>query len=77
MKAIKLGKLIKVLQAQAKEHSPDMLVGLSVDSEGNAWSLLSDEGFCSIEVNVSDELGYKEFGVEDGIEKALVLWGTN
>jgi len=26
---------------------------------------------------VSDELGYKEFGVEDGKQKALVLWGTN
>jgi len=77
MKAIKLGELIKTLQAQAKEHSPDILVGLSVDSEGNAWSLIADEQFCSIENNVSDELGYKEFGVEDGKQKALVLWGTN
>jgi hypothetical protein len=77
MKAIKLRELIKILQAQAKEHGPDILVGISFDSEGNGWSLIANEQLCSIENNVSNELGSKEFGEEDGTQKALVLWGTN
>jgi hypothetical protein len=77
MKAIKLKELIKILQSQAKEYGPDILVGISFDAEGNGFSLLADEQLCSIENNVSSELGTKEFGEETGTQKALVLWGTN
>ena len=77
MKAIKLGELIKILRAQSKEHGPNILVGLSQDSEGNGWSLIADEQLCSLEENISNELGNKEFGEIDGTLKALVLWGTN
>ena len=77
MKAIKLKELIKILQIHAKEYGPNILVGISFDAEGNGYSLLADEQICSIENNVSSELGTKEFGEETGILKALVLWGSN
>lgn len=77
MKAIKLGDFIKALKAMEKEHGKDILVGLSQDSEGNGASLIADEQFISIEENISDELGSREFGTEDGPHKGLFLWGTN
>lgn len=77
MKAIKLGDFINALKAMEKEHGKDILVGVSRDEEGNSWSLICDEQFISIEENVSDELGGREFGTEDGTHKALVLFGTD
>jgi len=39
--------------------------------------VICDEQFISIEENISDELGGREFETEDGTHKALVLFGTD
>ena len=77
MQAIRLATLIQILIEHESIVGKDALVGIACDSEGNSWSLIADEQFCSIETGVSDELGYNEFGKITGTKKALVLWPTN
>ena len=74
MKPIKLGEFIDYLQS-IKRQEGDILVGLSVDSEGNAWSLVPDEQFGYVDT-CNGELGYQDFD-SSGNYKVLILFGSN
>jgi hypothetical protein len=75
MRAITVRELIIALKEIKK---PNALVGISTDSEGNSFSLISNEQFVA-EGFMSPELGYNEFceTQEKGTKPAIVLFGTN
>ncbi len=56
MKAITVKELIEALKTQPQ----DSLVALSVDSEGNSYSLIANEQFISENVYIKNELGSLE-----------------
>lgn len=74
MKPITARELISEL----KKLDPTTLVGISVDSEGNAYSLIADEQFL-MEGFCEPRLGYVDIeGDPGGNQKAVViLFGSN
>jgi hypothetical protein len=56
MKTLTVGGLIEIL----KKENPDALVGLSSDSEGNSFSLMTDEECFGTSLRMKNELGSQE-----------------
>ena len=72
------GITVKELIAALKQQDPTAQVGLSVDSEGNGFSLVPNEQFLSNGF-MSEELGYNDFDEKKSKKTipTVVLWGSN
>ncbi len=75
MKPITVSELIKALKSL---NVPDALVGISVDSEGNGFSLIANEEFVA-KGFMPNTLGYAEFYDEECEDTmpAVILFGSN
>ncbi|MDR2091120.1 MAG: hypothetical protein LBP62_05655 [Clostridiales bacterium] len=71
MKPIKVKELIGIL----KKENPDALVGLSSDSEGNSFSLMTSEDCLGTEIRMKNELGSQETLFLESDVKATVKSG--
>jgi len=75
LKPITVSQLIAALKTIENKKS---LVGISVDSEGNGFSLIANEQFL-MEGFMKAELGYAELydKQEEGLKPAVIMFGTN
>ena len=75
LKPITVAELIAALKTIENKKA---FVGISVDSEGNGYSLIANEQFL-MEGFMKPELGYSEFRdeQEDGLKPVVILFGTN
>ena len=75
LKPITVAQLIAALKTIENKKA---LVGISVDSEGNGYSLIASEQFL-MQGYMDGELGYSDFfeEPEDGLKPAVILFGTN
>lgn len=75
MKPITVEELIHALKEM---NCPKALVGISVDSEGNGYSLIGNEYFMA-QGYMPKALGYAELSEEKkpGYAPAIILFGTN
>ena len=75
LKPITVAQLIAALKTIENKKA---LVGISVDSEGNGYSLIASEQFL-MEGFMKPELGYAELRdeQEEGLVPAVILFGTN
>ena len=75
MKPITVEELIKALEEM---NCPKAYVGISVDSEGNGYSLIANEYFLA-KGFMPKRLGYGELSQEkrQGFAPAIILFGSN
>ena len=75
LRPITVAELIAALKTIENKKT---LVGISVDSEGNGFSLIANEEFL-MGGFMNAELGYAEFSDknEPGMKAAIILFGTN
>jgi len=75
LKPITVAQLIAALKTIENKKT---LVGISVDSEGNGYSLIANEQFL-MEGFMKPDLGYADLRVEqeDGLKPVVILFGTN
>lgn len=75
MRPITVAELIKALKEM---KAPNALVGISVDSEGNGFSLIANEQFLA-QGFMPKTLGYAEFyeSETEGTKPAIIIFGSN
>ena len=75
MKPITVAQLIKGLKSM---NTPNALVGISVDSEGNGFSLIANEQFL-MQGFMPGTLGYAEFyeNETEGTKPTIIIFGSN